>query len=200
MSQADSPSANGLLLFVSNQKEVPVGFFANLFGKSSSPFDAQAEAVKLLAVLPPCSQNVVVASPRYSGNYRCEVSVPANRLTVFVRRLSESTFGGSQESQVVRAAMPLWLERASLDGKTSYMPQDFFENINAYVLNFIKDGNAEIYCNDCGTVIRDLKEQTRNESRSGPQSEWTSSWRCPSGHLLYTEDHEVRFIYARREP
>ena len=187
-------------MVVSNQKEVPVGFFANLFGKSSPPFDAQAEAVKLLDVLPPCSQNVVVASPRYSGNYRCEVSVPAHRLTVFVRRLGESTFGGSQESQVVRAAMPLWLERASLDGKTSYMPQDFFENINAYVLNFIKDGNAVIYCNDCGTVIRDLKEQTRNESRSGPQSEWTSSWRCPSGHLLYTEDHEVRFIYARREP
>ena len=177
-----------------------MGFFANLFGKSSPPFDAQAEAAKLLDVLPPCSQSVVVASPRYSGNYRCEVSVPALRLTVFVRRLGESTFGGSQESQVVRAAMPLWLERASLDGKTSYMPQDFFENINAYVLNFIKDGNAEIYCNDCGTVIRDLKEQTRNESRSGPQSEWTSSWRCPSGHLLYTEDHEVRFIYARREP
>lgn len=176
-----------------------MGIFGKFFGHLKPPFDAQAEAGKLLATLPPCSQNVVIASDRYSGSYRCEVTMPADRLAFFVCQLSECTIGGSPESQVVRAAMPLWLERSSRDGKSSYMPQNFVQNVDVYVLNFISDGSAVVYCNDCGAVIREFQEETRNESMAGPRSEWTSSWQCPSGHLLYTEDHEIRFIYARRE-
>lgn len=176
-----------------------MGIFGKLFGNSPPPFDRDAAITALLSTLPPCTQHVVVASHRYSGNYRCEVTVPAEYLADFARRHAERTIGGSRESEVARVAMPIWLTRASRDDKSSYMPQPFVKNVDAYVLNFIKDGSASVHCNDCGAVVREFQEQTRNESRAGPWSEWTSSWRCPHGHLLYTEDHEVHFVYARRE-
>ena len=52
------------------------GFFRRIFGSTepTRQFDAEREADRLLANLPPCTQRVVVASPRYSGKWRCEVS------------------------------------------------------------------------------------------------------------------------------
>lgn len=177
-----------------------MGIFGKMFGTTPPPFDPQLAASSLISALPPCTQHVVVASHRYSGSYRCEVTVPAEYLASFARRHAERTIGGSRESEAARVAMPTWLSRASRDGKSSYMPLPFVQILDAYVLNFIKDGVAAVYCNDCGGVVREFQEQSRNESRAGPWSEWTSSWHCPRGHLLYTEDHEVHFVYARREP
>lgn len=90
------------------------GFFRRIFGSTEStpPFDPEREAARLLASLPPCTKKVVVASPRYSGKYRCEVIVDAARLAPFVERLCQSTLGGSQQSQVGRTAFPNWLRGA----------------------------------------------------------------------------------------
>lgn len=179
-----------------------VGFFRKLLGGEppSPPFDRDAQATQLLSALPPCTQYVVVASDKYSGKYKCEVTVNATDIAPFVKSLADSTFGGSRESQVARAAMPLWLSRASPnDGKTSYLPASFAEVTDAYVLNFIKDGIADIYCHECRKSIADIKSATRNRKVTGPWSEWTDAWRCQAGHLLYTEDHELH-ILRRREP
>jgi hypothetical protein len=173
------------------------GFFRKMFGATSQApsFDPENEAAKLLAILPPCSQNVVVASDRYSGKYRCEVSVPASHLMPFVEKLVSSTIGGSQESRVARIALPRWLRSASTDdGKSSYLPPQFVDILDVYVLNFIMNGVADIYCKDCGKKIDYINQNDRNQQGGGPWSEWTSSWRCPEGHLLYTEDHELHIL------
>ena len=179
-----------------------VGFFRRILGGQppSPPFDREAQATLLLASLPHCTQYVVVASDKYSGKYRCEVTVSATDIAPFVKSLAESTFGGSRESQVARTAMPRWLSRASPnDGKTSYLPTSFAGITDAYVLNFIRDGVADVYCKECRGNIADIKSDTRNRKVTGPWSEWTNEWRCKSGYLQYTEDHEMH-ILRRREP
>ena len=178
-----------------------IGFFRKLLGgEPPPPFDRDAQVTQLLAALPPCTQYVVVASDKYSGKYRCEVTVSATDIETFVKSLAESTFGGSRESQIARAAMPRWLKSASPnDGKTSYLPASFAEVIDAYVLNFIKDGISDIHCKECGRSTADIEPATRNHKVTGPWSEWTDAWRCQAGHLLYTEDHEIH-ILRRREP
>ena len=177
------------------------GFLRKILGGKSSPtFYLDAQARQLLAVLPACTQYVVAASDRYSGEYRCEVTVAAMDIAPFVSRLSKSTFGGSRESQVARAAMPQWLELAShTDGNTSYLPLAFAKVIDSYILNFIKEGIADIYCKECQERIGPFQSTTRNLRVTGPWSEWTDAWHCEHGHLLYTEDHELH-ILRRREP
>lgn len=176
-----------------------VGFFKKLLGGAPlPPFDKDAEAIKLLAVLPPCAQYVVVASDRYSGKYKCEVTIPAAQLGPFVSHLTQSTFGGSQESQVARIAMPKWLASASSnDGKTSYLSSAFIDIIDSYILNFIKKDIADVYCKECGKAIGTIDSSTRNRRVSGPWSEWTDAWHCQMGHLLYTEDHEIHILRSR---
>ena len=90
-------------------------------------------------------------------------------------------------------------KRFTDDGKTSYLPASFAEVIDAYVLNFIKDGISDIHCKECGRSTADIEPATRNHKVTGPWSEWTDAWRCQAGHLLYTEDHEIH-ILRRREP
>ncbi len=175
-----------------------IGFLNRLFG-GGPLFDLDGETSKLLASLPPCSEHVIVASDRYSQKYRCEVQVPTSKLEPFVRHLTESTFGGSKESQVARKAMPRWLQAASLtDSKASYLPTAFVDILDAYVLNFIRDGIATVTCKECGCAITDIDEEAENRKVSGSWSEWTSRWHCPKGHLLYTEDHDVH-IFRRIE-
>ena len=165
----------------------------------SPPFDVESEVSKLLAALPPCAARVVVASPRYSGGYRCEVTVAAKDLAPFVEGLAKSTFGGSRQSQVGRAAFPRWLRSAGTVGtSTSYLPSSFVDVVSSYVLNFVNDGSATVYCPDCKTPVQ-INQQTRNHQVSGPWSEWTDGWHCQRGHLLYAEDHELH-ILRRREP
>jgi hypothetical protein len=177
-----------------------LGFFQKLLsGKPPSPPTCSvAQATQVLDSLPPCTQYVVVASEKYSGKYRCEVTVTASDIAPFIKNLCDSTFGGTKESQLARFAMPRWLGRASLnDGKISYLPASFVEIADPYVLNFIKDGIADVYCKECGKSVVDIKSATRHRKVTGPWSEWTDAWRCQAGHLLYTEDHEIHIMRSR---
>ena len=175
-------------------------FFRRLLGGAEPVplFDAERDASAFLATLPPCSQYVVIASPRYSGNYRGEVIGEAAAMLSFVERLTASTMGGSETSQMARKALPQWLRAASKDdGRTSYMPAPFVATLDSYVMNCILYGRARVHCPECGGEVDHVDQQQRNEKTLGPWSEWTDSWRCPRGHLLYTEDQEIHFVRSK---
>jgi len=176
-------------------------FFQKLLGGKTVPAapSVEQEVLATLAALPPCGGRVVIASPRYSGNYRCEVTMPALKLAEFVEHLNSSTFGGNFQQRVARSALPKWLRCAeAVDRTTSYLPALFFDVVSSYVGNFVADGSASVYCPDCKKVIAGVVNQARNRQQSGPWSEWTVGWKCPAGHLLYTEDHEMHVL--RRRP
>lgn len=176
------------------------GFLGRLFGgaETAHPFDADREAAGMLAALAPCSQYVVVASSRYSSNYRCEVIASVAALRPLVEQLVARSSGGPRPSQVARRAMPQWLRAAdTADGKTSYMPPPFVGVVDVYVLDFVMNGTAIVRCNECERVVDHIDRQERNANTTGPWSEWTASWKCPQGHLLYTEDHELHIVRSR---
>jgi hypothetical protein len=176
-------------------------FFRRILGwtkPAPPPFNLEREVAELLATLPPCGARVVVASPRYSGNYRCEVTVTALTLAPFVAKLSRSTFGGTRQSQIGRAVFPRWLSDAPREGSnTSYLPPLFVQQIASYVGNLVEDGSANVYCPDCRRFVDDVEMQSRNREVRGPWSEWTEGWRCPEGHILYTKDQEVHILRSR---
>ena len=174
-----------------------VGFFKKLLGgaPASAPFGHEALAEQHLAALPPCAQYVVVASDRYAGPYKCEVVVPAAYLAMFVSRLAQSSSGSSDGAQAARISMPRWLGRASEnDGKSSYLPPAFLDLIDAYVPNFVKEGAAVVACKECGGVVNTIASSISDQTASGHRHEWTSTWRCENGHLLYKEEQELRFF------
>jgi hypothetical protein len=173
------------------------GIFKKFFHRDP-PFDEKAEAKRLLQTLPVCSSHVVIASPKYSEYYRCEVVMPARALVSFADRTRESTFGGSYASRTAREALPEWLLAASpMDARTSYMPVEFAEVVRSYVLDFIHDGTASVYCQDCKSFIEKIIETQSNPKAYGPRieptSEYTASWECPAGHRLYQEHLQFRF-------
>jgi hypothetical protein len=174
-----------------------VGFFSKLFGsEKKAEFDLQEEVAKLLKELPPCTSVVVIASPRYSGSYRAEVFAEASTLADFFERLASSTFGGSQSAQVARVAMPIWLRAGAKHHGSgpSYLPTSFFSQVSTYVQDFVSRGEAAVHCPDCNTVVSGVKTNRRNEQGNALHSEWTTEWRCPDNHLLYTEDHEIDWV------
>ena len=168
-----------------------------LRGPSSPPsqHDLESESARLLATLPPCAPLVVIASHRYSGNFRCEVTMPATVLGPLVAKLSQSTFGGTTEMRIARLAFPQWLRTAPQEGSTtSYLPPLFVRQIAPYVDDFVVDRVATVICPDCGGAIREVHMGSRNREVRGPWTEWTDGWRCALGHLLYTKDQEAHFL------
>jgi len=173
-----------------------MGIFRKLFGTSAPPFDPDLAAASLVNSLPRARS---MSSSLHTGT-RGTIGVgslsPAEYLADFARRYAERTIGGSHESEAARVAMPTWLSRASRDGKSSYMPLPFVQNVDAYVLKFIKDGAASVYCNDCGAVVREFQEQSRNVSRAGPWSEWTSAGTARGD--IFSTPKIMRFISSMR--
>lgn len=174
-----------------------MGVFSKLFGaEKKAKFDVQGESENLLKELPPCTSLVVIASPRYSGSYRAEVIAEAATLANFFEKLFKSTFGGSESAQVARMAMPVWLRAGAKHPGSgpSYLPATFFNQVSTYVQDFVSRGEAVAHCPDCNAVVSGVKINRRNEQGNVLHSEWTTEWRCPENHLLYTEDHEIDWV------
>lgn len=179
------------------------GFFKKLFGIHSAPppFDPESEISKLLALIPQCSQYVIVASNLYAKNYRCEVLVPATRLIPFAEIHASSVIDYCCcESDVAKVALLKWLHSASTnDGKLSYLPPPFVSIFNGFITDFINDGSAKIYCLECGHAIDHIDREEQNRITSGGTwACWTEVWLCPEGHLIYKQEHEMHFM--RRRP
>jgi hypothetical protein len=121
----------------------------------------------------------------------------AKDLRAFAENARESTFGGTHASRVAREALPEWLRNAVDTDTTCYMPSEFAAVVEAYVLNFIHDGSARVFCPDCMSIVSDMVESKSNERGYGPRieptSEFTSTWKCPAGHHLYEQHHKIRF-------
>ncbi len=152
-------------------------------------------AEEFLVSIPPASDFVLVASPKYSGKYRCEVVVRSRYALAQAQELRASTFGGEAEEMLMRHALPMWLERARPDVQSpSAMPRAFQALLDPWVGDFIERGEASVFCLACKKTIDSVQEGMRNERSAGNRGEWTSSWRCPTGHDLYAEDHDVRLF------
>ena len=148
-------------------------FFRNLFSTEPTPppFDLEREVAECLKALPPCAPRVVIASPKYSGNFRAEVTVAAQPLAEFVEHLNMATSGGTRASKVGRTAFLRWLRKAATAGtNTSYIPSNFEEVVSSYVLNFVGNGTATVYCPDCQSAVASVDRRTRNEEHTGPWS------------------------------
>lgn len=155
----------------------------------------KSHAAEFASSIEPASDFLLVASPRYSGNYRCEVVVRSRHALLQAEKLRDSTFGGAPEEEIMRHALPIWLERAQNDAKApSTLPLPFFNLLDPWVGNFIERGEASVFCLDCKQTVSVVHMGMRNERSVGNRGEWTSSWRCPSGHNLYSQDHDVRLI------
>lgn len=174
-----------------------VGIFKKLF-RRDLPFDEKEEAEILLRELPVCSSHVVIASPKYSEYYSCEVVMASQELISFADQARDSTFGGTYASRIAREVLPQWLRTAQPTGnQTSYMSTDFAEVFRSYVLDFIRHGTATVYCPGCKSFIKRIVETQSNQKKYGPSieptSEYTAKWECPAGHQLYQEHLKFRY-------
>lgn len=174
-----------------------MGIFNNFFGKNkTAEFDIKGESDRLLKELPPCTTLVVMASPRYSGCYKCEVIAEAGTVADFFEMVFQSTFGGDQSSRVARVTMPVWLRGGMKHAGSgpSYLPPTFSKLVDSYVQDFVNRGDAVVHCPECNLVVSGVNISQRNEKSNTLHSEWTNEWRCPENHLLYTEDHEIEWM------
>jgi hypothetical protein len=160
---------------------------------------ARAMAEGFVEALPPCSEFLTIASPWHSGNYRCEVVVRSQYLLPLSLRARDGTFGGQLQEEIARFALPTWLDRVdrTCNGPTT-LPWQFFSEVDKYTEDFIQKNQASVFCLTCKKTVTHIQTSKRNEDYSYNRGEWTSSWQCPEGHDLYSEDHEVRLLRRPR--
>jgi hypothetical protein len=157
------------------------------------PFFFENAVGKYLLTLSPCTAKVVVASPNYGDqHYRCEVIADAARLTPWAEHHAEAVWSLDNDEQAARKALPFWLRGANVDVAPSYIPPLFVAVLRPYALDLINEGIAQVLCQECRRIVRDIAMKKLNESYAGSLwAQWTDEWHCPSGHLLYREDHDI---------
>lgn len=177
-------------------------FISKLFKRNKEPefdikkepeFDMEKAAGEYLLKLPRCKRNVVIVSPKYGeAHYTCEIVVAAEDLLTWAEHHAGAVWSSDQEEQAARKALPIWLRGAnSAENSSSYVSHFMYKVLRPYVLNFVNDGSANIYCLECQSFVAGVQMKKLNEKSAGNWSWWTDIWTCPGGHQLYYEEHEL---------
>jgi len=173
-----------------------MGFLKSLFGKKNisddiPEYDMEEEVNKFLLTLPRCSQNIILASPDYGEahyTYTCVIVVDAQSLLPWAQHDSETTMSFHKESQVARVSLPIWLrDHDETDTSYSELPYFMYEQLRPYIAKFVNEKMAKVYCPGCNSFVSDIEM----EKKGTPPRVWTDIWKCPEGHQLYYEEHDV---------
>lgn len=174
--------------------EKHMNFIRKLFKrKVEPPFDIEKVVREYLLKLPQCSKDVVIVSPTYGEEcYSCEIIVATKDLYPWAEHHANSVWCSDREEQAARKTLPLWLQAANVDDDSkSYIPHFMYRALRPYVLNFVKNETAKIFCPTCQSFVGDIEMQKLDETRAAGWSWWTDVWACPNGHQLYFEKHEM---------
>lgn len=175
-----------------------MSFINKLFKRKVPEIDIEKAVGEYLLGLPRCNRNVVIVSPKYGEtHYTCEIVVAADDLVPWAEHHADTVRSSNQE-QAARKALPIWLRGAkSEDNSASYVPHFMYKVLRPYVLNLVNKKITHIYCLECQSLVSDVQMEKLNEKRDGSWAWWTDVWRCPKGHQLYYEEHELHMLLRR---
>ena len=172
-----------------------MGIFNRLLGKSQVGYRG-IQLEEYLSGLPRCHSSVIIAGPTYvNSRYKGQIIAPADKLQASAAEILGSVIARSEQDQVVLKAFPMWLQAAETGGSAvSRAPFLVTQFLKGHIPDIIKDGIAHAYCNECQSVVDEIKMDKLDNRTPAGWSFWTDEWRCPQGHLLYREDRDLRFI------
>jgi hypothetical protein len=157
---------------------------------------------KLLVGLPPCTNAVVVASPRYGlgfESFRCDVLAHSDDLLKLAELEYESW--ADIDGKAIYGAFIVWLRDSKSSDTVTYLPSVFSEEMHRLFENLDKRV-TKIRCPDCRTIVDHPATAVKvNERRGGGTGgSWfahTAEWRCGLGHVLYSEEHHTMMHFRR---
>ncbi len=152
-----------------SEKSEGMSIIRQFFNIGKEPeFDIKKRVDEYLLKLPQCSRSVVVVCQKYQEtHYRCEIEVAAEKLLPWAVNHSYTVSSTHLEEQAARIALPVWLSRKnSQENSSSYIPFLMHKVLRPYVLDFISDGIADVYCIECKSYVTDIYMQKLDKKSS----------------------------------
>lgn len=129
---------------------------------------------------------IIIASPRYSPKFHCEILVSATDLLEWL----EDHYSRCSLSFYAEALI-LWLRNANTkDEGVAYINSELHRAIDGYEETFIADGLAEVRCPNCRRSYASITQEVIDEEAGGSWHTGISIWRCPGGHKIYENKFE----------
>jgi hypothetical protein len=158
-------------------------------------FDFEKAVGRYLMELERCPAKVVIASPNYDQHYRCEIIADASGLLEWAEKHFKGCWSSDKDEQAARIALPIWLRGADPGNLTpANVPYYFYKVIDHYVQAIVNLGITEVFCPDCQSIVEAIDMKKLNERQQVNWHWWTDEWYCKKGHLLYSEDQELKFF------
>jgi len=153
-----------------------------------------------LDALPQCYGWVLLASRAdKEEGFHCDVTIRTRDLLAWSKPRIDQCVVQDFNGEVVRKALPRWLEQASFDERcVSLLPPGGFHEIASEITTWVSQGLARVYCPQCGEVVTDIGVAEENVREAGSALRWwTDVWTCPEGHVLREKDQYIRLIRSR---
>lgn len=161
-------------------------------------FNVDEAVGRYLLDLPRCPAEVVVCSPKYDPkHYWGEVIADAKALLPWAEHHASAVMSLYGPHQAARFALPIWLRGTEPGGDPAYLPEPFVSVVSPYRHDFIEKGIARVTCSRCSRTVTRVGMQKLDKVMIGATTRYTEEWRCDEGHLIYRENHEIRFFFAR---
>ena len=151
------------------------------------------------AYAPRCSREVVIACPEYGdARYRCEIRLATPLLYQWAEQRLHWARQGRDASRDAWEGLAAWLARADLlDERPSQIPAELHALLSDAIPDWVRNGQARIYCDRCAAWVSDVEEAAMDRGRDGVWHVWTDRWSCPGGHCLHEERQAMHLQYRR---
>jgi hypothetical protein len=161
--------------------------------KQAAP-ESQHQSLELPKL--PCSRWILLRGPAIrSLHHRGTLLVEATSILDWAKAHAQRVWSSDSGIQSTRHSLPFWIEGAVKEDETVTIPsEEILDVLQPYDEDFIENAVVRLWCPDCKRLHFRVISSTRDDQRIGKRSLWVAEWRCPDGHLVHSEPHEIRWI------
>ena len=143
-----------------------------------------------------CSRWILLDSVAYGKHFfEGDFLIDVEKIYEWSIGQAERTWTNQKIVELAKKYLPEWISNADLSNETpSLLDSCQLEFLRPHISTFISLNCYKAYCPVCSNWFEELVSSGQKNTGVGKIIKWRDEYQCPNGHVLYSEDEEIRVI------
>jgi len=143
-----------------------------------------------------CSKWIALDGPAYANSkFIGDFCVNVQKIYEWAIHQAEQTWVNKENIELAKKYLPEWISNADLTNEIPSLLDSYqLEFLRPHISTFISMNCYKAYCPICSNWFEELVSSGQKNTGVGKIIKWRDEYQCPNGHVLYSEDEEIRIF------
>ena len=143
-----------------------------------------------------CSRWILLDSSVYGRHvFEGDFLVDVEKIVSWSRNQVENTWTNQVNVEDAKIYFAEWISRADLKNDLPTLLDRYQQEfLKPHISTFISMKCFKVYCPSCANFYQEVIESGEKGGGAGKKISWTDEYQCPKGHLLYSQEEEIRLF------